>query len=284
VKAIVQIVHGISEYVERYDALAQFLSDHGILVVAEDHMGHGKSIGGDGKPGYFAGGWFAATKDTYHLLAETMAEFPDVPYILLGHSMGSFLVRTILCQYPDSGISAAIISGTGWQSNLTVMFGKLISDLVCQLAGEQTPSRFLRSLCFGMYNARIKSPKTPYDWVLSDEALMASYIADPLCGGLVPSAGLMRDLMVGIRYIQQTSNLENMNKNLPVLFVSGQEDPVGDYGKGVTRTADAFKSVGMDNVMVKLYTGCRHEVHNEPNRQVLFDDLLQWLKDHVLNL
>ena len=115
VKAVLQIIHGIAELAERYDAFARYLNSLGYLVVAEDHMGHGQSLNGDGLQGYFHGGWFYAVADTYHLMEETRKEYPDIPYILFGHSMGSFMARTILCKYPDSGISAAIICGTGWQ-------------------------------------------------------------------------------------------------------------------------------------------------------------------------
>ena len=115
VKAVLQIVHGIAEFVERYEEFAQFLNKHGILVVAEDHMGHGQSINGDGIQGYFHGGWFTAIDDTCQLLLDTKAEYPEIPYILFGHSMGSFFARTILCKYPEIGISGAVICGTGWQ-------------------------------------------------------------------------------------------------------------------------------------------------------------------------
>lgn len=114
IKAVAQIVHGIAEYIERYDDFANFLNRQGIMVVAEDHMGHGQSVNGEGVQGYFHGGWFTAVEDTMTLLRGTRASYPDVPYILFGHSMGSFMARTILCKYPDSGISAAIICGTGW--------------------------------------------------------------------------------------------------------------------------------------------------------------------------
>lgn len=278
VKAIVQIVHGIGEYVERYDELAEFLNVQGILVVAEDHMGHGKSIGGDGITGYFTGGWFAAAEDSYHLLTETMAEFPGVPYVLLGHSMGSFLARTILCQHPDSGISAAVIEGTGWQPQVMVSLGKFISGTVCKLTDEKKPNRLLQWLYFGTYNAKIKNPKTKFDWLTRDQSIVAAYCADPLCGYTIASASLLRDMMDGIDYIQQSTNLAKMNKDLPVLFIAGEADPVGDYGKGVAQTAEAFRKVGMTKVSLKLYPDCRHELHNELNRQEVIADLMHWIQ------
>ena len=126
-KAILQIVHGIAEFVERYDGFASYLAELGFVVVAEDHMGHGKSINGEGIQGYFHGGWMNAVQDTYQLLEMTRAAYPGLPFILFGHSMGSFMARTILCKYPDSGISAAVICGTGWQP--TFAMPAMISEL-----------------------------------------------------------------------------------------------------------------------------------------------------------
>ena len=130
-KAIFQIVHGIAEFVERYDDFANFLTKQGYVVVAEDHMGHGQSINGEGIQGYFHGGWFAAVEDTYQLLTMTKREYPNLPYILFGHSMGSFMARTILYRYPDSGITAAIICGTGWQPRLAMPAVIKMVEAVC---------------------------------------------------------------------------------------------------------------------------------------------------------
>ena len=140
VRAVLQIVHGIAEDVERYDGFANFLNRQGILVVAEDHMGHGKSISQECPQGYFAGGWQTAVDDTYRLTRDTMAEFRDVPFILFGHSMGSFMARTILAKYPDSGITAAVICGTGWQPAPVLAAGKAACALVCRAKGERAPS------------------------------------------------------------------------------------------------------------------------------------------------
>ena len=152
IKAVVQIVHGIAEYVERYDDFAEFLNNHGILVVAEDHMGHGKSICEATPIGCFAGGWQTAVKDTYRLLKRTMEEFPGVPYILFGHSMGSFMARTILARHPNSGIAGAIICGTAWMPNGVIGAGKAVANMICKKNGEQNPSALLQKMMFGSYN------------------------------------------------------------------------------------------------------------------------------------
>lgn len=281
IRGIVQIVHGIAEYVERYDHLAKALTEQGIMVVAEDHMGHGKSIGGDGIPGYFSGGWFAAVEDTYRLLTETMKEFPGVPYVLFGHSMGSFMTRTMLCMYPDCGITAVILSGTGWIGPALVNLGKFASSLVCEIAGDRNPSRLLHTLSFGSYNRKIRQPKSKYDWVTRDSSVVAAYSADPLCGYTLASAGLMRDMMTGIAYNQNSEHLARMNKDLPVWLIAGEADPVGDYGKGVLHTVEVFRKAGMEKVSVKLYPQCRHELHNELNRAEVYEDIIGWIKNYL---
>ena len=278
-RAVVQIVHGIAEYVERYDGFADYLTKLGCMVVAEDHMGHGKSTTG-GVQGYFHGGWFSAVEDTYHLLETTMQQYPELPYVLFGHSMGSFMVRTILAKYPNSGISAAVICGTGWQPKALLKAAIPLCALVCRMDGERNPSPKLEKLVFGSYNKRVEHPRTAYDWLTRDDRVVDAYIADPLCG-FTPSAGLMRDMLSGISYIQEERSLRNMRKDLPVLFIAGGDDPVGNYGAGVQRTVEAFKAAGMQNVKLRLYPLCRHELLNEVNRQEVYKDVAQWLAPYI---
>ena len=276
-KGIVQIVHGISEFVERYDEFANSLTASGFAVVAEDHMGHGQSIGPECPKGYFAGGWFTAVEDTMQLMNDTMAQFPGVPYILFGHSMGSFMARTILAKYPNSGIAGAIICGTGWQPRAALPLLSPVIDGICKKHGESTPVPALHKMIFGSYNNRIKNPRTDFDWLTRDDAIVDAYIAHPLCG-FVPACGLLRDMLRGIAYIEQPKNLDNMKKHLPVLFIAGQEDPVGPYGKGVEHTQKVFQKAGMVRTEIKIYPGCRHEILNEINRQEVFQDVLTWLQ------
>ena len=277
IKAVVQIVHGIAEYVERYDDFAEFLNNHGILVVAEDHMGHGKSICEATPIGCFAGGWQTAVKDTYRLLKRTMEEFPGVPYILFGHSMGSFMARTILARHPNSGIAGAIICGTAWMPNGVIGAGKAVATMICKKDGEQNPSALLQKMMFGSYNKKVEHPRTASDWLTRDNKIVDAYEADPLCG-FVPSAGLVRDMMEGLQYIQNPQSLQAMRKDLPVYFIAGGDDPVGGYGEGVQRTAAEFKKHGMEHIDVKIYPLCRHEIHNEINKAEVYSDVLNWIE------
>lgn len=279
-KAVLQIVHGIAEFVERYDEFARYLTGLGYVVVAEDHMGHGQSINGGGIRGYFHGGWFTAVEDTYRLLQDTKAQYPNVPYVLFGHSMGSFMARTILCRYPDSGISAAIICGTGWQPAFALPALCKTMELVCSRGDETKPNQTLQNLVFGSYNRKVEHPRTPYDWLSRDADIVDAYIAHPLCG-FTASAGLLQDLVQGIHFVEQPNHLAAMRKNLPVFFIAGGDDPVGNYGKGVQKTAEAFRKAGLTDVSVRIYPLCRHEILNEINRQEIFEDISQWLDTKI---
>lgn len=275
--AVLQIIHGIAEYVERYDDFANYLNQLGFVVVAEDHMGHGKSINGGGIQGYFHGGWFTAVDDSYALLQRTRAEFPTLPYVLLGHSMGSFMTRTLLCKYPDSGISAAVICGTGWQPEAVLDAGIAVCSAACKLQGETEPNDRLQNLVFSNYNKRVEHEKTPFDWICRDRKVVSDYIADPLCG-FTATGGLLREMLKGIRFIQRPGNLAAMEKQLPVLFIAGGDDPVGNYGSGVRKAADAFRRAGMQDVTCKIYPLGRHEILSEINKQEVYADISDWLK------
>lgn len=279
IRGVVQIIHGIAEFVERYDDFANDLNEKGILVVAEDHMGHGQSME-SGTQGYFEGGWDAAVADSYELLRSTMAEFPGVPYILFGHSMGSFMARTILIRYPESGIRAAVICGTGWMPQAVVEGGKAAAKLVCKLIGEKKPSQSLQKMMFGSYNKKVEHPRTEFDWLSRDKKQVDAYIAHPKCG-FVASCGLARDMLGGIAMIQKQENLDKMCRDLPVLFIAGGDDPVGNYGSGVKQAGEAFRKTGMTDVKVKLFPLARHEILNEINRTEVYDFVSNWIENYL---
>ena len=181
-KAVLQIVHGIAEFVERYDDFANYLTSQGFVVVAEDHMGHGDSVSKETPMGCFRGDWFGAVDDSVKLMTDTMEAFPGVPYILFGHSMGSFMARTILCKYPASGIHAAIICGTGWQPSFALPALIKVVEGICKKTGETNPNETLQGMVFGSYNKKVEHPRTPFDWLTRDARIVDDYIAHPLCG------------------------------------------------------------------------------------------------------
>lgn len=275
-KAVLQIVHGIAEYAARYDFFAESMAKEGFLVVAEDHMGHGYSTV-DGNLGCFEGGWFKAVADTHRLLTYTRMENPDIPYILLGHSMGSFMLRTLLIKYPKCGASAAIICGTAWMHRGIINSGLAAAKLVCKADGAQKPSKMLNNMMFGTYNRRVEHKRTQFDWLTRDDAIVDAYIEDPLCGFTI-TGGLARDMLIGMRFNQEPENLAKMKKDLPVLFIAGNDDPVGAYGEGVTRTYREFGKAGMEKTDIRLFPLCRHELLNEINKEEVYAYVLQWLR------
>ncbi len=280
IKGIIQIVHGIAEYAERYRHLAGYLNSLGYLVVAEDHMGHGKSGGSGAVRGYFHGGWFSAVQDSYQLLKNIKEEFPDLPYVLLGHSMGSFMVRTMLIAYADCEIRGAVICGTGWMPTAVLQSGYAVGKLLCCGGRDTKPNALLHNLMFGAYNKRVERPRTAFDWLNRDSNQVDAYVSDPMCG-FMESAGLAKDMLEGIVFIQRDVNLQKMNMSLPVLFIAGGEDPVGDYGKGVLKAVENFKRIGMQNVAHRIYPLCRHEILNEINRNEIYRDTVQWIEKTV---
>ncbi len=278
--AVVQIVHGIAEHIGRYDDFAAFLAGKGILVVAEDHAGHGRSIGEDQAFCYFPGGWFKAVQDTYRLLCDTKMDYPGLPYFILGHSMGSFMTRTLIAKHPDCGISGAIISGTGWIHRGLVNTCMAACTMLGSRGGYDKSYALLTAMAFGSYNDKIEHCRTEYDWLSRDPKVVDAYIADPYSGAPA-TAGILKDMMTGIRYIQEPGHIARMKKDLPILFISGSADPVGAYGKGVRQAVKAFQDAGMEDVSCKLYPLCRHELLNEINKEEVCDYLLQWLCKQV---
>lgn len=280
-RAIVQIIHGIAEYIDRYDEFMSFLADNGIIAVGTDHLGHGKSIESEEQTGFFAyeNGWDYVVRDEEVLRLAMHENYPELPIIVFGHSMGSFMARTLLIRYPDA-FNAAIISGTGNQGAALVNGGLIMGNLVTGLKGAHHYSKFLNNLAFGSYNKIYDNPKTEYDWLSRDEANVQKYIDDPLCG-FIPSCSLFRDMMTGVKFITNKKNLTAMNKDMPVYFMSGDMDPVGECGKGVQKAYNNFLEAGMKDVSIKLYPGGRHEMLNEINKDEVYTDILAWLESKI---
>ncbi len=281
VRAVVQIVHGIAEHIVRYDDFMSFLASKGFVAVGTDHLGHGKSIEKEDQLGFLADkdGWTYIVNDEEILRRAMKENYPNVPQIVFGHSMGSFVTRTHLIRFPGA-FDAAIISGTGNQSPALVLGGLAMGNLVVALKGPHHYSKLLNNMAFGSYNKLYGEVRTEYDWLSRDEAQVDKYVADPLCG-FIPSCSLFRDMMTGIKFITNQNNLENMNKDTPVYFMSGDMDPVGECGKGVKLAYDNFKKAGMKDVSIKLYKDGRHEMLNELNKDEVYADILAWINSKI---
>lgn len=278
--AVLQIVHGLGGHGERYDHFARFMASRGFLVVAGDHMGHGGSVSEAVPRGHFEGGWFKAVGDVYRLLKTTRLEYPDIPYILLGQSIGSFMVRTLLAQHPKCGASVAILCGSGWVHRGILNSGIAAANVIGKMQGYDTPSQKLTASIFSGYNRRIEHQRTDFDWLSRSSRVVDAYLNDPRCFHVM-TPGLARDIMVGMKFNQESENLGRMHKDLPILAISGGDDPVGGYGDGVKKMVQAFTQVGMENVTMRLFPLCRHELLNELNREEVFEYIFGWIQKQV---
>lgn len=276
VKGIVQLVHGMAEHIDRYDETGHALADAGWLTVGHTCLGHGPKAK---RLGWFAekNGWQALIDDVHALRQKIAAEYPGLPYVVLGHSMGSFVTRCYLTQY-GNGLAGGALSGTGHYDKLTVKAGLGIAKLVCLFGGAKKPSPLINAIGFAPANKPFEPARTPFDWLSADAESVDRYIADPYCGFLFTGAGY-RDMFTGLERMTQVEKLKDIPADLPVLFFSGAKDPIGNMGTGMRKVADEFKTAGITNVTVRLYPGKRHEMFHEDNRAEAWTDLIDWLNN-----
>lgn len=280
IKCIVQLIHGMAEHIERYDEFASFLADNGVLVVGNDHLGHGKSMREDNERGFFAENdpVTVVVRDVHRLKKKTQEAYPGKPYYIFGHSMGSLILRTYLTRY-GKGIDGAIISGTASKSSLIAKPGKLLLSIMKAVKGGTYRSAFAESLVNGNPNRKIDNPRTAFDWLSTDDELVDKYVADEKCGFLFTLNG-HKSIVEMVDSHNNKKLLAKIPDDLPILFISGAEDPVGDYGVGVNRAASQLKAAGKKNVEVKIYEGKRHELLNETIRKEVF----KYVYDYIMAL
>ena len=278
-RAVLQVSHGVAEYVLRYEPLAEYLTARGFAVAGHDHLGHGGSVAPGGARLYFGpkGSWNWVVDDLYTRYNLLKKQFPDIPLFLLGHSMGSFLARTYLIRYPGT-VDGAVIMGTGQMSPALVAAGRAVAALERRRVGEDQASPTVDRLAFGAYNKQFAPNRTGFDWLSLNPENVDRYIADPLCGGSA-SIGLFREMLGGLRFIAKPGNLKKMNANTPVLFLSGAMDPVGECGRGVRRAYRSFLKAGARDLSIQLYPELRHEILNEACREDVCHDLYLWLTE-----
>lgn len=278
---ILQIIHGMSEYIERYEELARFFAERGVLVTGDDHLGHGKSVSEEGTYGYFCKNDPATVvvRDVHRLKKMTQEAYPGLPYVILGHSMGSFILRNYLFRY-GTGIEGAIVCGTGQQPKPLIRFCKMLTALQGAVLGEKHTARLIDKMAFGSYNKRIPQARTKNDWLCTDENVVDAYNKDKLCGFTFTVNGF-KTLFELINRLNDTDNLSRMPKQLPVHFIAGDMDPVGAYGEGVKKAYQDFEKAGMERISIQLYPGKRHELLKETNKQQVYEELEPWLMERV---
>lgn len=281
-KAILQISHGMIEYIERYDEFAEFLKEKGVLVIANDHLGHGKTASCDDDLGFFGEGKSKTVVDDLHEVTKyakkTYGE--NLPYFLFGHSMGSFMARRYLMTYGEE-LTAAIICGTGYTPGVVLGAGRFVANCISLFKGERHRSTFLKNLAFGTYNKRIDNPKSPNAWLSVNEENVMKYDKDKYCTFSFTVNGY-QGLFEAIAFIQKKKNIEKVPKDLPLLFIAGEDDPVGNYGEGVKKAHALHKNAGAMNTKVVLLPNNRHEILNEHDRYHSFEIIYDFIENLIL--
>lgn len=280
-KAIVQLIHGMSEHISRYDEFARYLAASGFAVFGHDHIGHGHSAFSEEELGHMPPetGADVLVEDVDTMRRIACESFPgDLPYFMFGHSMGSFTLRVYLTRHGE-GVSGAILCGTGNEPVVLSMAGNVLARMGARFRGEASKSNLIHSLADGAFVRQVEDPETEYDWISVDRDNIDEFLSDDLNGFQFTYGGYASLTKLALR----AANLDlakQIPEDLPVLFVSGSEDPVGNKGDGVIEAADLLIKAGVRDVQMILYEGMRHEILNEAGHQVVFEDILDWICQH----
>lgn len=278
---VVQISHGMTENVLRYDEFAEYLNDKGFIVYGHDHRGHGLTARTKEDLGYIADneGFDWLVRDLYELISNAKQENKGLPIYLFGHSMGSFLSQRFV-ELHGKDIDGLILSGSNGEPTKLTPFGILISRLEIKLFGRKHTSKVMDKLSFGNFNKKFKPNRTPYDWLCSVDSEVDKYIANEHCG-FVCSSSFYYDLLRGLKEIHNEKNFISIPNELPIYILAGDMDPVGFFGKGIMNLYEKLKNNGIKDVKYKLYKDKRHEILNEDNKEEVMNDISIWLLDKV---
>lgn len=277
IKGVVQIAHGMAETALRYDYFANKLTDEGYIVYANDHRGHGKTSENKEKLGFVgdSDGFFLMISDMKELNDIIREENKDLKIILFGHSMGSFLSQRYMQLYGDT-IDGLILSGSNGKPKFITKVGKFIAKIEMKLKGRKAKSPLMDKLSFGGFNKRFPDAKTDYDWICGNEEEVKKYIEDDYCG-FIETTSFYYDLINGIWSIHEGENFNNIRKDVPIYIFSGEDDPVGDFGKGVRNLYELYKGAGVYDLDYKLYKSGRHEMLNEKNKDEVIENIISWI-------
>ncbi len=279
-RAILQLSHGMCEYVQRYDAWARRFAALGYVFCGNDHLGHGNTAKNAKELGFTAKrrGAEYLTADLYTMTALMRAEYgADVPLVLYGHSMGSFVARKYMTQF-DDGLAGVILSGTAGPGAPTGI-ARALAHAIEAFRGDHHRSNLIFSLAFGSYNKRFRAENDSASWLTRDASVREAYRNDPFCTYRFTLGGY--DTLFSLLCEVSAKKWANgVRKDLPVLLFAGEEDPVGDYGRGVRAVYERLVRAGCD-ARLKLYEGGRHEMHKEYNCDEVFRDLIAYLEEIV---
>lgn len=278
-KGIVQISHGMCEYVDKYVGFIEFLTENGYIVCGNDHLGHGKYVKKENR-GFFANehGHKYLVEDVYKLTKIIKKEYKELPYFLLGHSMGSFIARCYMYKYGDK-IDGFVIMGTGYKNKL-VDAGIKLADMVISRKGKMYRSRMLTDMVIGEFNKKFRPNVSKYDWLSSDENMLPWYVSDKI-GDFNFTASGYKDLFNLNKNCNLIKNIEKIPKEKDIFILSGNDDPVGENGEGVLKVYHDLISTNHTNVTVKLYPNLRHELLNEIEKKKVYNDILKWIDEKI---
>ena len=278
---VVQISHGMTENVLRYDEFAEYLNDKGFIVYGHDHRGHGLTARTKEDLGYISDneGFDWLVRDLYELISNAKQENKGLPIYLFGHSMGSFVSQRFV-ELHGKDIDGLILSGSNGEPTKLTPFGILISRLEIKLFGRKHTSKVMDKLSFGNFNKKFKPNRTPYDWLCSVDSEVDKYIANEHCG-FVCSSSFYYDLLRGLKEIHNEKNFISIPNELPIYILAGDMDPVGFFGKGIMNLYEKLMNNGIKDVKYKLYKDKRHEILNEDNKEEVMNDISIWLLDKV---
>lgn len=278
-RAALMLSHGMCEYFRRYEGFAEFLCENGIALCGNDHIGHGSSVTDPDMLGYFgeSGGFVNMAKDLHRMKVIMEKKLPGIPHFLMGHSMGSFIARIYLSRYRDRW-DGAIIMGTAGGVTGSAPLRKLL-EILCHAKNSRFRPEFSSDLAFGVFNIRTRPHRTKNDWLSRDADNVDRFTADPLCNFTFTVAGF-KDLLNALMCANSRCVIENTPTDLPMLFLSGAMDPVGDYGAGVRSACMKYLEHGC-RVNIRIYPGARHELLFELNREEVMEDILKFLDSHI---
>lgn len=281
VRGVLQIAHGMVEHIGRYDEFARFLAGHGFAVLGTDHLGHGDSVGASGERGFFAEekGDAALIRDMHRVTVLAKKLHPGVPVFLLGHSMGSFLLRRYITLYGRE-LSGAVICGTGSITSGEAGLGLRLANLLIRFRGAHFRSRLMNLMAIGQYAMQYGNRRRPGSWLSKNTESVRDYAEDPRCGFLF-TVGAYRDFFRILKSLAEEKDFERIPRELPLLMISGMEDPLGGYSRKVLEVYNRFVEMGMKDLDIYLYRDDRHEILQETDRDKVFSDVLCWMEERV---
>lgn len=280
-REVILLLHGMAEHGYRYNEFAEYLVSKGYQVIAPDHRGHGETGHEANALGYFAKekGWEKVIEDIQEVTRWIKEENPNKDIIIMGHSMGSILARTTIQQHGYHYKGAIICGSTLGGNKLKLKMGGLLTSLHIKIKGKNTPAVLLDKISFGGFNSQFKPNKTAFDWLNRDEKEVEKYIDDPYCG-YVSSGELFKDLLHGNEVTADQRNIDKIPKDMPILLIAGDKDPVGNFGEEILQLESMFNKAGL-HVTTKLYEGARHEILNEINKKEIYEDIYRWLDEQI---